>query len=218
MVSFDPPGIENLKSFKTKTLIKLSPLLHSDRFIKFYLNYKKKHRTFEPLKKIFERLGLTNTETTIVEHQTAHAAAAYRSSPWNYTDEGLFLNVKANKLREIEEVDDIFFYPAPDEEGSPVGAALQGYYEYCIREGTNPEHISLAETYYGPSYSNDEIKEILDSNNKDRKWKYDYYGDIDGSAGKLLAKGRILARCSGGLEWGPRALGNRSIIADPRDI
>src|ERR671920_1648419 len=206
MVSFDPPGIENLKSFKTKTLIKLSPLLHSDRFIKFYVNYKKKHRTFEPLKKIFEGLGLTNTETTIVEHQTAHAAAAYRSSPWNYTDEGLFLNVKANKLREIEEVDDIFFYPAPDDEGSPVGAALQGYYEYCIREGTNPEHISLAETYYGPSYSNDEIKEILDSNNKDRKWKYDYYGDIDGSAGELLAKGRILARCSGGLELVPEHL------------
>ena len=370
MVSFDPPGIENLRSFKTKTLIKLSPLLHSDRFIKFYVNYKKKHRTFEHLKKIFEKLGLTNTETTIIEHQTAHAAAAYRSSPWNYNDEGililtadgsgdglsstvnigmrgdiqrigfssyydsvgnafyteitrflglkpwdheykvmglapygkaefcieqmrkiirihpadplrfqntigsiastsvqsklrkllmnqrfdniaaaaqqhfedlmkkwvenaikatglnkiacaggLFLNVKANKLlREIEEVDDIFFYPAPDDEGSPVGAALQGYYEYCIREGTNPEHISLAETYYGPSYSNDEIKEILDSNNNGRKWKYDYYGDIDGSAGELLTKGRILARCSGGLEWGPRALGNRSIIADPRDI
>src|SRR3954470_4454741 len=91
LVSFDPPGIENLKSFKTKTLIRLSPLLHSDRFVKFYVNYKKKHRTFEPLKKIFEKLGLTNTETTIVEHQTAHAAAAYRSSPWDYRDEGILI-------------------------------------------------------------------------------------------------------------------------------
>jgi carbamoyltransferase len=50
------------------------------------------------------------------------------------------------------------------------------------------------------------------------KWSYDYYDDIDGTVGELLVKGKILARCSGGVEWGPRALGNRSIIADPRDI
>ena len=76
----------------------------------------------------------------------------------------LFLNVKANKTPQRNgSIEDIFFYPAPDDEGSPVGAALQGYYEYCIREGITPEHISLTKTYYGPSFSNDEIKEILDS-------------------------------------------------------
>jgi len=57
---------------------------------------------------------------------------------------GMFLNVKVNKiLRESKELKDIFFYPAPDDEGSPVGAALQGYYEYCLREGITPEHIAL---------------------------------------------------------------------------
>jgi carbamoyltransferase len=50
------------------------------------------------------------------------------------------------------------------------------------------------------------------------KWKYEYCDDIDGVAGELLMKGRILARCTGGCEWGPRALGNRSIMADPRDM
>jgi carbamoyltransferase len=366
LVSFDPPGTENLNSFKTKALVKLSPLLHSDRFVKFYVNYKKSHRTFRSFKNIFGKLGLVNKETTVIEHQTAHAAVAYRSSQWGYSNNedililtadgsgdglsstvnigrggniqriasssyydsvgnafyseitrflglkpwdheykimglapygksehciekmrklirinpnnplrfqntvgavmstiqprlrkllmnqrfdnvaaatqqhfedlmkkwvenaikatglkkitcagGLFLNVKANKLlREIEHVDDIFFYPAPDDEGSPVGAALQGYFEYCVREGINVEQVPLAETYYGPLYNNDEIKEILNCS----KWKYDYYDDIDGSVGELLVEGKILARCTGGLEWGPRALGNRSIIADPRNM
>ncbi|MFL6324767.1 MAG: carbamoyltransferase C-terminal domain-containing protein [Nitrososphaeraceae archaeon] len=374
LVSFDPPGMENLKSLSTRALIRLSPLLHSDRYIKFYTNFKRKRRTFAHLRKIFERLKLLDTETTVIEHQTAHAACAYRTSPWGYNGKdkdgililtadgsgdglsstvntgrdsriqriafssyydsvgnafyteitrflglkpwdheykvmglapygraeycieqmkkiirvhphnplrfentvgtirsstiqsklrkllvnqrfdnvaaaaqqhfedlmkrwvqnairstgihkvacsgGLFLNVKANKiLGELQEVDDIFFYPAPDDEGTPIGAALQGYYEYSAREGIRPEHVPVGEIYYGPSYSNDEIKEILDlaTNNNEKKWKYDYYDDIDGTTGELLVKGKILARSTGGLEWGPRALGNRSIIADPRD-
>ncbi|MFL6409473.1 MAG: carbamoyltransferase C-terminal domain-containing protein [Nitrososphaeraceae archaeon] len=374
LVSFDPPGMENLKSLSTRALIRLSPLLHSDRYIKFYTNFKRKRRTFAHLRKIFERLKLLDTETTVIEHQTAHAACAYRTSPWGYNGKdkdgililtadgsgdglsstvntgrdsriqriafssyydsvgnafyteitrflglkpwdheykvmglapygraeycieqmkkiirvhphnplrfentvgtirsstiqsklrkllvnqrfdnvaaaaqqhfedlmkrwvqnairstgihkvacsgGLFLNVKANKiLGELQEVDDIFFYPASDDEGTPIGAALQGYYEYSAREGIRPEHVPVGEIYYGPSYSNDEIKEILDlaTNNNEKKWKYDYYDDIDGTTGELLVKGKILARSTGGLEWGPRALGNRSIIADPRN-
>ena len=66
----------------------------------------------------------------------------------------------------MEGIEEIFFYPAPDDEGSPVGAALQGYYEYCLREGITPNHIPVTKTYYGPSFSNDQIKEILlESNN-----------------------------------------------------
>src|SRR5919109_1663090 len=104
---------------------------------------------------------------------------------------GLFLNVKANKLlREIEQVDDIFFYPAPDDEGSPVGAALQGYYEYCLREGIRPEHSPIADTYYGPSYDDQQIKEILvKKSSGNSKWKYELCHDIDKTAGELIAKG-----------------------------
>lgn len=134
---------------------------------------------------------------------------------------GLFLNVKANKiLREIEDIEEIFFYPAPDDEGSPVGAALQAYYEYCYRDGVSANHIPVTSTYYGSSFSNDQIKKILNESNKssNKNYQYDFYSDIDGTAGELLVKRKIIARCSGGVEWGPRALGNRSIIADPQDM
>ena len=89
-----------------------------------------------------------------------------------------------------------------------------------MREGTDPLHIPVAQTYYGPFYSNEENKAILKNNNSHGirgKFRYDYYDDIDGVAGDLLSKGKVLARCTGGGEWGPRALENRSIIADPRN-
>jgi len=50
------------------------------------------------------------------------------------------------------------------------------------------------------------------------KWRYNLYDDIDGTVGELIVKGKVLARCTGGVEWEPRALGNRSIIADPQDM
>jgi len=130
---------------------------------------------------------------------------------------GLFLNVKANKrIMEMPQVEEAFFYPAAGDDGTPVGAALQGYYEYCMVKGVKPQKLSLTDVYYGPAYSNDRIKETL----KKTGWigKAEYYDDIDSSVGELVAKGMIVARFSGRLEWGPRALGNRSILADPRNL
>jgi carbamoyltransferase len=130
---------------------------------------------------------------------------------------GLFLNVKANKrLAELDEVEDIFFYPACDDGGTPVGAALEAYYRFCERDGTKPVRESLGPIYYGMEYSEEEIVTAL----KARGWqdKAERMGDMDGHLGELVAKGKIVARFQGGVEWGPRALGNRSILADPRDL
>lgn len=75
---------------------------------------------------------------------------------------GLFLNVKANKrILEMPEVKDVFFYPAAGDDGTPVGAALQAYYEYCLRDGLKPEKHPLTGLYYGPSYDNEQIKDLL---------------------------------------------------------
>ncbi len=130
---------------------------------------------------------------------------------------GSFLNVKANKLvREMEEVDEVFFYPAADDGGTPVGAALEAYYRFCEREGIEPRRDKLSDLYYGAEYDDEYIKSILEK----AGWlsKASYIKDIEGEIATLIAQGKIIARFSGRDEWGPRALGNRSILADPRDL
>ena len=93
LASYYPPGGENLKALSTKSLIRLSPLLHSDSFIKFYLRYIKNKRNFKKFEKIFKSLGIdpNQIETTIIEHQLAHASAAYRSSPFGYSKEDILI-------------------------------------------------------------------------------------------------------------------------------
>jgi len=130
---------------------------------------------------------------------------------------GLFLNVKANKrIVKMPGVEDAFFYPAAGDDGTPVGAALQAYYEYCLCEGIKPEKEPLSDLYYGPAYEDEEVEAVL----KKTGWikKVNYYDEIDAVIGELAAKDKIIARFDGRLEWGPRALGNRSILADARDL
>lgn len=130
---------------------------------------------------------------------------------------GSFLNVKANKLlREMDEVDDLFIYPGASDEGIAIGASLEGYYRYCDKEGITPKKENLSNIYYGKEYSNEIIENLL----KRTGWikKAAYLDDIDSEIGETVAKGKILARFNGRDEFGPRGLGNRSILADPRDL
>ena len=130
---------------------------------------------------------------------------------------GSFLNVKANKLiREMEGVDDAFFYPASDDGGTPVGAALEAYYRFCEREAIEAQKHALADLYYGSEYDDKQIEEAL----RKAGWlnKAGRRKDIEGEVAALLTQGKVIARFSGRDEWGPRALGNRSILADPRDM
>lgn len=132
---------------------------------------------------------------------------------------GSFLNVKANKLiRELPEVKKVFFYPAADDGGTPVGAALEGYIRLCKERKVIPKAAPLKDIYYGQSFSNEVIEEEI---KKSKKWKKKakyIKNRIEKKIAELLTKGKIVARFSGRDEWGPRALGNRSILADPRDL
>jgi len=130
---------------------------------------------------------------------------------------GVFLNVKANqRILQTCRIEDAFFNPLAGDDGQAIGAALEGYYRFCEREGLTPDKEPLNSIYHGPSYDSDHIQKALESSvflSKAEK-----QGNIDGVVGELLTKGKIVARFAGKMETGPRALGNRSILTDARDL
>lgn len=119
---------------------------------------------------------------------------------------GVALNCVANgRLIEENYVKDIFVQPASSDAGGALGAAIY----LAMQDGhrfDKMEHI-----YYGPSYTNDQIKKVLNLCNV----QYEYHKDIAGVAAELVAKDKIIGWFQGRMEAGPRALGNRSILANP---
>lgn len=119
---------------------------------------------------------------------------------------GVALNVKLNKrLLEHPLVKELFVQPAANDSGTALGAATYAANE--LGERIEP----MTHAYLGPEYTNEEIKTILDT----YKIPYEYHKDIIEKASELLAKGEIVAWFQGRMEYGPRALGNRSILSNP---
>jgi carbamoyltransferase len=120
---------------------------------------------------------------------------------------GLFLNVKVNRnvIRETD-VEDYFIFPAAGDGGLSTGAALVAH------DASAPEFrpFELTHPYYGPDIT-DGLPGLLDA----RHLTYERPDDIVEAAADLLAEGNIVAWCQGRMEYGPRALGNRSILIDP---
>lgn len=119
---------------------------------------------------------------------------------------GCALNVKLNKkLIEHPMVKELFVQPASNDSGTSLGAAT--YAAYCLGEEIEP----MKHVYYGPSYTNTQIKEVLER----FKIKREECPDIAEKVSGLLADGNIVAWFQGAMEFGPRALGNRSILGNP---
>jgi carbamoyltransferase len=128
---------------------------------------------------------------------------------------GAFLNVKANKLiRELPEVERLYVYPASDDGGTPVGAAILGYLELCRRKGAQPRLDLPRSMYQGLSFTHQEMETAI----KASGLPYRKMPSPAEELGGMLAEGKIIARFDGQEELGPRALGNRTIMADPRDL
>ena len=120
---------------------------------------------------------------------------------------GLGLNCKANKsiFKECG-LDDIFIHPASSDDGSSIGAAF-----YLSSQFNGLYKSPINNTYYGASFSNDEIEDIL----KNCGIKYAKPQDTCKETAKLLNNNQIIGWFQGGAEMGARALGGRSIIANP---
>lgn len=128
---------------------------------------------------------------------------------------GVFMNVKANMLvAEMPEVEDVFVFPSCGDESNSIGAALQAYVQ---ESGQTPSPIGPI--YWGPAFTRGEVEDaIRSSREKENNFEVEEVDDIQGAIVDLLIDHKIVARVAGPMEFGARALGNRSILADPSDL
>lgn len=120
---------------------------------------------------------------------------------------GVALNCVANG-RIIKEagIKDIFIQPMANDAGGALGAAAY----LAVEDGHKFEKQYHA--YYSQGVNNEEVEKLL----KQAKLKYEYHEDPSGVVAELLSKSKIVGWFQDRMEIGPRALGNRSILADPR--
>jgi carbamoyltransferase len=125
---------------------------------------------------------------------------------------GVALNCTANgRLMASGQFDDIYVQPASGDDGSALGAAL---YRSSLNGGVNNRRMPVP--FCGPQYSRDEVEAVLpEFDGRVRVERFDTERDVCVRAAKMIADGRVIAWQRGRMEFGPRALGNRSILADP---
>ena len=132
---------------------------------------------------------------------------------------GVALNGVANyRILKEGPFESVHIPPSPGDGGSAVGCAQYLYYIHKKqRRIIVQDHAKRIQEniYVGPSFSNDEIKSFLEENNID----YEYLAreQLLQTTAKLISEQNVVGWYQGKIEWGPRALGNRSILADPRD-
>ncbi len=126
---------------------------------------------------------------------------------------GVFANVRVNQaVAELPNAKSVYIFPAMGDNGLPAGSALYTYYKE-LGWPKIEKMPKLKDVYLGPGFSDDEIeKELIKSG-----LKYEHYDNIAPKIAELLHKGHVIARFDGRMEYGPRALGNRSILYQPTD-
>jgi carbamoyltransferase len=124
---------------------------------------------------------------------------------------GVALNCVANgMIFERTNFNDLYIQPAAHDAGTAIGAAL--YVQH--QELKQPRRFEMRHVYYGPEYSDGEILRDLESAGcKYQKLRQE---DLTRRTAEAISQGKIVGWFQGRMEFGPRALGNRSILADPR--
>ena len=128
---------------------------------------------------------------------------------------GVALNCVANsKIIQRKKFKKVWIQPASGDAGGAIGAALAFWYTGLNNKREINNKYSMKGSFLGAKYNNKDVKAILDEQGA----TYEQYdtNDITSKTAKLLSEGKTIGWFQGRMEFGPRALGNRSILADPR--
>lgn len=125
---------------------------------------------------------------------------------------GVFMNVKAcQKLAADQKVKRIFIVPSAADESTAIGCAVWGAKTFNPEVSIQP----INDLYLGMAFSDRQAEETLHTMGAHDRYKITCPENINKEVAHLLMKNKIVARCSGRMEFGARALGNRSILANP---
>jgi carbamoyltransferase len=129
---------------------------------------------------------------------------------------GVAFNCVANgKIFDETPFEQVYVHPAAGDAGLAVGAAYYVWHQILRK----PRSFVMTDAYWGPGYSRDEVRRAIDANGLAQN------GfsvtelpeeELMRQTAQIISEGKILGWFQGRAEWGPRALGNRSIVADPR--
>ncbi len=149
---------------------------------------------------------------------TRHLAKEYKN-PNLCMAGGVALNCVANgKILRDGRFKNIWIQPAAGDAGGAIGAALATYHQFLGKERTLANGIDTMDgAYLGPEFSQEEIEERFLAEGA----QFDVLADEDAivdAAARAISEGKAVGWAQGRMEFGPRALGNRSILADPRSL
>ncbi len=131
---------------------------------------------------------------------------------------GVFMNVKANqKLSVLDEIDKIFVLPSCGDESNAIGAA---YWFHAEGDGGGRKRscVPLKALYLGRGTSEEGVTRAIEETGVGGSYSVRRFDDIEAEVARLLSIGEVVARVKGREEFGARALGNRSILANPKDF
>jgi carbamoyltransferase len=132
---------------------------------------------------------------------------------------GCAMNSVANgKILRATGFRDVYVQSAAGDAGGAIGAAFAVWHQ----ELDQPRSFKMEHAYWGPEFSNDEISALLKKRSSDLEGQsctvslVSDFSNLCNQTAKAITEGKVIGWFQGRMEWGPRALGNRSILGDPR--
>ena len=208
MVKFKSEGSFELDQSYFKEHISNLPNFYTDEFVKVLGKPREKNQNFTKrnfdiaaaMQQVFEEICSHMLKFLYSKTQVKNLVLSG----------GSFMNSVFNgKAHKLTPFNNVWISSCPADDGLSIGAALY-LYNNILQKKTRYE---LKHNFLGPSYSSNKIKKVLIK----YKVKFKYEKNITQIVSQELARGKLVGWFQGRMEFGQRALGNRSILADPRD-